>query len=125
MNTNTQQKNKKQKKVVPYTEDERNKKIAKIMLQLITLNVDHVITDEIRENINIFIKTGKEYHTSLELPTYSRTLEVNLVNDKNKGTDMKLLFKKIRVKNEDDAHPINKLNILQETLFDDVVRNDK
>ncbi len=102
-----------------YTEAERSRKISRIMLQLSTLNIEHVLSDEVTKNIHNFIKTGQDYNTTIDLPTYSRVLEISLNNDKSKKTYMNLSFKKIRVADENNS--INELNKLQETLFDDVV----
>ena len=110
-------KNKKEKTIQLYTESERNNKITKILMQMATLNLDHVITTEIRSHIMEYIKKGKEYCEIIDLPQYSREMVINLFNDKNKQTFINLKFKKIRIDNENDKNPINKLNTLQEDMF--------
>lgn len=101
-----------------YTEDERRNKISKIMLQLVTLNMEHVLSEEVTQAIHKFIKTGDDYTTNIDLPTYSRILEISLSNNKQKKTYINLVFKKIRV--DDENNPINELNKLQETMFNDM-----
>ena len=105
------------KPVIPMTESERNKKITNIMFKLAQKNMDHIVTDELKSHMNSYIKEGKEYIEKIELPEYSIVIEVNLYNDKNKETCLNLSFRRIRLPDQGEDHPINKLNSLQENVF--------
>ena len=87
------------------------------MLQLININFYHIISDEVKCKINNFIKNGETYIDEIEFPEYSRIMHINLINNKNEKTFIKLSFKKIRLPEENDDHPINELNKMQEDLF--------
>ena len=100
----------------PYTESERNIKWTSIKIQLAQLNLEHVLRDEDKIGINNFIKKGQDYVTTLDLPVYSRVMEINFYNDKKKKTGINLKFNKIRVMGESDDNPINKLNKIQEEI---------
>lgn len=113
-------KNKKNNKnnPLPYTQQERSDKMFKIKMQLIQLDMEQVLNDEHKKAISEFIKTGKEYNVSVYLPQYSRTMDINLINDKRKQMGISFKFHKIRIPDEDsDKNPINKLNILQEEIL--------
>ena len=101
----------------PYTESERNKKLMLIRMQLMDIDMHHLITPEVNDAINDFIKTGREFHKTVDIPEYSRELEVNLINDKRKQTYITLKFKKIVVDGGNMKNPINKLNRIQEELL--------
>jgi hypothetical protein len=105
------------KEPIPYTEAERSRKITTILIQLSQLNLEHVLTEEMHHHIQTFIKTGKSYDEILDLPQYSRTLEIHLENDKRQQTYINIKFNKIRIEGEGDKNPINKLNTIQEELF--------
>lgn len=113
-------KNKKEKTYVPspYTKEEREKKINKIKLQLMQIDMYHVLQQRHKDALNNFVNNGEEFSEEFDLPLYSRTLVFHLVNDKKKETYINLKFKKIRVPN-DDNNPINKLNSIQEQLMED------
>jgi hypothetical protein len=110
---------------IPYTESERNKKITNIILQLSSMDMTQVLTPEIRTGIQKYIKEGAEYEAELDLPEFARTLQIKLVNDKRRERDtyVKFLFKKIRIEGEGDDNPINKLNMLQEEMFQEELAN--
>ena len=105
-------------KPLPYTEQERQRKITNIYLQLMQIQMDHVLTAEIKQGLHEFIKNGTEYHHVMELPAYSRVLKINFVNDKKKDAHngMHLQFRKISIDNGDPKNPLNQLNKLQEGL---------
>ena len=118
-------KNKKVKLPRPFTEEQRNKKVMSIYMQLMNINILHVLTNEIKSKIDNFIKTGEPYSAILDLPEYSRVLEINFINDMNKQHEnyIRLKFKRIRVEG-DENNPINKLNKIQEGLFNDTGYNN-
>ncbi len=109
-------------KSIPYTKEEREKKWNKIFMQLMHMEIDHVLTSDVKKNINDFVESGKEYHEEIELPEYSRIMIINFVNDKKKDKEncINLRFKKIRIENEGSDNPINELNELQEHMFDKI-----
>lgn len=117
-----ERKNKEPKPPIPYNESERNKKIVGIMFQLSGKDMTEIITPEIRQAFDKFIKTGESYYTKIYLPEYGRYLEVNLVNNKREATFVKFLFNRIRVDGEED-NPINQLNKIQEEIFQDELYN--
>ena len=106
-------------KCIPYTEQERSKKITGIMLQLSSIDMSHVLTREIHDAIQKFIKTGESYNAKIDLPAYGRIMEINFVNNKKEETYIKFLFKRIRVDGEGNENPINKLNKIQEEILQD------
>jgi len=103
-----------------YTKQERERKITNIMLQLAELKFDHVLTPEVKKLLFDYINTGEDLIYSLDLPEYSRTLEINLTNDKSldKYNSVALKFKKVVVDEDNKDNPINKLNVLQEGLVE-------
>lgn len=107
----------KQKKVVPYTRQERNKKMTAIMFQLISIKLDGYLSDAAKAGIKQFIETGEEYKEVIDMPEFSREMHINLVNDKHKQTYIQLAFKKLII-DDNEKNPISKLNKLQENLFD-------
>lgn len=108
----------KEKLPIPYSQQERKDKMFKIKMQLIQLDMEHVLTDENKKAIDEFIKTGKEYNVSVDLPQFSRTMDIVLINDKRKQMGINFKFYKIRIPDEDnEKNPINKLNILQEEIL--------
>lgn len=66
-----------------FTEAERNAKVSKIYMQVMMENMWHVIRQDLRDQIQEYIKTGKTVKYDLPLPRYTRTLQVRLYNDKN------------------------------------------
>jgi hypothetical protein len=105
---------------IPYTLDERSKKWTNICFELMKMHVyEDVVTRYVSIGMKLFVDVGRDFHYSLDLPQYSRVAEFHFVNDKRKEKEngLKLTFKKIRVEGEDDEHPINKLNKMQEHLF--------
>ena len=80
------------KKVIPYTERERNMKVMNFVLQISDLKMERVITPEIKDGFNDFIKLGKDYIDCIDLPKHSRKMIINLVNDKNKQTFINFKF---------------------------------
>ena len=105
-------------KVVPYTKAERERKISRIMIQLSQTKWEHLVPESAKEGMFKFIETGESYIDSVELPSLSRTLCFNFVNDKNKDKENSLnfIFNKIRVDGEED-NPINELNKIQEDMM--------
>jgi len=103
---------------VPYTQQERNKKITNIILELSELKLDHVIPPKVTKNLMSYIDTGEEYDENLYLPEYSRTLVIHLDNNKNndKKNALCLKFNKITIEGEKD-NPINKLANLQDAML--------
>jgi hypothetical protein len=106
----------------PYSKKERTDKINNIFMDLLKLGVDGELTDNFKKQIFEFRDNGTAFHAEMEMHGYSRILIANFVNDKNKDKDNRIdiKFKKIRINDESDDHPINKLNIIQESLFDQV-----
>lgn len=104
---------------VPYTKAERESKISKVKIQLMQIDMYHVLTDEAKAGLKEFIDSGKDYCKEINLPQYSRILIINFVNDKNKDSEnmFHLKFNKIRIEGVGDEHPINKLNKAQEEMF--------
>ena len=104
---------------VAYTRAERNAKVTKILIQLMQIQMDHVLTDDIRKGLDEFIATGESYIYEHYLPQYSRVMQIHFVNDKNKDKEnsINIVFNKIRIEGEGDENPINKLNALQEGMF--------
>lgn len=110
-------KTKKEKKVIPYTEAERQKKVMALQLSFTKAESDNIITPEIIRKMNNFAKTGESYIENIQIPEFSRELEIHLVNDRNQQSYIKLKFNKIRIPGEGDENPINQLNKLQEEIF--------
>lgn len=112
---------------IPYTESERSKKITMIMFKLSTMDMAQELTPEIRSNFQKFIKEGTEYETELDLPQFGKTLQIKLVNDKRRDKEnyVKFIFKRIRVEGEGEENPINKLNKLQEEIFQEDLANQQ
>lgn len=121
VNNKKNKKNKKKQKNMigpkPYTESERNAKMTAITFQMLQMNISHLVTDDLKKHMTEFIKHGTAYQEKIDLPEYSRIMNVNFINDKGQETFIKLAFKKIRVEGEGDENPINKLNKLQEELM--------
>lgn len=117
MGKKNKDKSKVSKEPCPYTESERNKKILCLTLQMTGIHMDHVLTPEIKQNMNNFIKTGEPYNVIVKLPEYSREMEINLVNDRNQSSHIKFKFIKIRIPDEGDNNPINQLNKIQEEII--------
>jgi len=107
---------KKVKKPIPYTRQQRNAKITKILMQLMSMKLSHLISTDIRKKIDHWINTGETYQEEIFLPVYSRTMDINLINDKRVNTYIKFKFHKINVEDEKSQH-LNELNRLQEDLF--------
>jgi len=116
---------KRETKIRPYTKQERERKIFAIRFQLIELNMNHILTDDIKKNIDRFITEGTEYYKEVFLPEYSRLLKINLVNDKNQETYIKLEFQKVRITEEGDNNLINKINREHEQEFMQDIYNMK
>ncbi len=108
---------KKVKLPIPYTESERNKKVMSIMMQINDVKMEHVITPEIRQNLNEFVKNGTEYSDTIPIPEYGRELVIYFVNNKRIESYINFRFIKVRIPDEGDENPINKLNKIQESLL--------
>jgi len=102
-----------------YTQQERDKKMNAIKIQLVQINKYHLLLPEHLKAIDEFVKNGTDYSTICDLPEYSRVLEIKLINNKREQTYINLKFNKITVDGEDD-NPINKLNKIQQELLDDM-----
>jgi hypothetical protein len=105
-------------KEVPYTKEERERKISRIMIQLSQTKWEHLVPERAKEGMFKFIETGESYIDSVELPSLSRTLTFHFVNDKTKEKENSLnfIFNKVRVDDEED-NPINELNKIQEHMM--------
>lgn len=108
---------KKEKLPMPYTESERNKKVMSIMMQITDVKMEHVITPEIKKNLNEFVKNGTEYSDTIPIPEYGRELVIYFVNNKRIESYINFRFIKVRIPDEGDENPINKLNKIQESLL--------
>jgi hypothetical protein len=94
LNSNNKRKNNKKnkKKKVPtvetgfYTKAERHSKMSNIMMQIVMEDMNHVLTQEIREGFSKWINEGVDYEHDEELYQYNRTLQIRLYNDKSKET---------------------------------------
>jgi len=104
----------KEKKVVLYNKKEREKKVFSIKMQLIQIDMYQILNDEIKQKIDEYIETGNEYIAEYDLPQYSRKMIINLVNDKNRESYIKLVFKKYTI---EDNEKLNQLNKIQEQTF--------
>lgn len=91
-----------------FTLDERNKKVAKIYMQVMMENMFHVIRPELRSQVQNYINTGEQVEYDLELPAYSRTLQVRLYNRKDKDSFICFKYNRVTVEDGDkDSHPLN------------------
>ena len=67
-----------------FTKNERHTKVSNIYMQVMMEDMWHVIKQELRDQIQQYVDTGKTVEYELPLPRYSRTLQVRLYNDKSK-----------------------------------------
>lgn len=74
------------KKVVPYNERERNAKVINLLMELSELGMRHIITPEINQHMNDFVKLGKNYVDCIDLPRLARQMIISLINDKHQKT---------------------------------------
>lgn len=108
----------KEKKPLLMSQKERSDMMFKIKIQLVQMDMDNVLDEQDKQGIYEFIQSGKEYIRTVELPSYSRTMNINLINDKRKKPGIGFKFNKIRVVDEnDEENPINKLNVMQEEIL--------
>jgi hypothetical protein len=80
------------KKVVPYNERERNEKVVNFILEISSLKMDHILTQEIRKKFDDFTKYGTEYVDCIDLPQYSRQMIISLKNDKHQKPFINLKY---------------------------------
>lgn len=91
---NNKKKKKKEKKViVPYTKEQRQKKIDCIkgkLIQIGLLNYDEDMI-KVQEKMDNFVESGEEYSDSVKLMGTKRILQINLKN--NIARDCTLMLK--------------------------------
>lgn len=73
-----------------YTKKERKIKITNIMLELIASDMIHILTQDTKDEIQKYINTGETIELDIDLPIYSRILEIRLYNDKKLDTHFAL-----------------------------------
>lgn len=95
---------KKIKKVIAYTEKERNVKVMNLVLQISDIKMDYVMTPEVKKRFNEFITLGRDYVDCIDLPKHSRQMVINLVNDKNQKTFINFKFHNFTIDNVCEEH---------------------
>ncbi len=110
-----------------FTMDERNNKVAKIYMQVMMENMWHVIRQDLRDQITKYINTGEQVEYSLDLPAYSRILQVRLYNTKEKESFICFKYNRVVVEDGDkDSHPLNaQRNQLETTPLDKIESKSK
>lgn len=111
-------KNRQKKVKLPmlYTEAERNRKVMAIRLEIDRVRMTPSITPEINKGLQDFVKFGTDYCITVPLPQFSREMVVHFVNNKRVESYVNFKFIKVRIPEEGDENPINKLNKIQENL---------
>jgi hypothetical protein len=66
-----------------YTEGIRSKIVTEFYINLSSLDILDILTDEIRTILNDYVKNGTEYTKNIHIPVYDRTLLIRLYNNKN------------------------------------------
>ena len=74
----------KKKMETMYTEKERRDKITKIMFEFSFLNAASVITDEVKNLFDLYMKTGQDIEKDIYIVTIQRSLVIRLYNSKGK-----------------------------------------
>jgi hypothetical protein len=115
-----EKKNKKEtiKKIQLYTKQERQQKITNMRIELSMLDMDHVITDQIKQSMNNFVETGNTTEIEHPLEQYGRTLIIKLYNDKSLNSFMNLRFDYSPVSSGNPDDPVVKFNNRLQELKD-------
>lgn len=79
-------KREKVRKVVPYSEGERNAKVLYFTLQMSEIGVGFMLTPELKNKFNDFVVNGTTYIDNIDVPKMSRVMEISLINDKHQKT---------------------------------------
>jgi hypothetical protein len=91
--TNKKKKKKEKKVIVPYTKEQREKKINSIkgkLIQVGLLNYDEDMI-KVQDKMDKFVESGEEYNDSVKLMGTKRILQINLKN--NVAKDCTLILK--------------------------------
>lgn len=76
-------KKKKIKKIIPLTEQERQKIITNIMLEWSMKDIPNVINDEIKKHLDDYVKNGTTKDMIMVLDRFDHDLVLHLFNDRN------------------------------------------
>lgn len=85
-------KREKVRKVVPYSESERNAKVLYFTLQMNELGIGFMLTPELKNKFNDFVINGTTYVDTIDIPKMTRAMEISLINDKHQKTFINLKY---------------------------------
>lgn len=108
-------KGKKEKVVKLYTEAQRQQKVTNIMLEVSMLDITNIITSDIRQIFDKYIKTGETQEHEFPMPQYGRTFVIKLNNDKKLPSFVNLRYDLKNAAN-DDGEEMQKFNERLEKL---------
>lgn len=85
---------KKNKKIKLYTKKEREQKITSILLQIASMDLLNILSDEIKIILQNWIDTGNTIEKDIPLYQFDRIMIIRLYNDKKKTTFINLKYNK-------------------------------
>ena len=87
MGKNKKNRSKNKKKVIKYyTRKERHQKVTNILLQVAMEDMNHVLDEETRNGMFKWIEEGGDYIKDIQLPQYTRTMQIRLHDNKSLET---------------------------------------